>query len=811
MDSNKTTLVSPIDWPSHLATDAQKATEEYGLRVGQAIQYEWFRQDGTNCRYYDRWNDFHRLRRYARGEQSIDKYKNAMAVNGDLSKLNIDWTPVPIMEKFIDIVVNGMSDRMFTPKAYAQDAASAEKRNSYQQNIEKDMIAEPFLTQTKEEYGINVFNVPQEELPENDQELQLHMQLKYKPAIEIAEETAITTVLDMNDFYETRWQFDYDVTTIGIGAIRHRYNFTEGIKIDYVDPANLVYSYTEDPYFRDVFYWGEVKTVPILELKKIDPTLTDEDIEEIASLGTSWSSQYNIHQPYQNDLFNRDVVSLLYFNYKTDKKKIYKNKFLNNGGERIIPRDESFMPPLEGEDAPFERLEKKIDVWYDGVMIIGTSRLIKWEEMKNQVRPDAAFQQVEPNYIAVAPRVYKGNIRSLAERMVPFADQIQLTHLKMQQVVSKIVPDGVFIDADGITGVNLGNGQKYTPQDAVDMFLTTGSVVGRSYTEEGEYNQAKIPVQQISNNSGQSKVQTLVGLYDHRLNMLRDVTGLNEARDASTPDKDALVGVQKLAALNSNVATRHILDAGLYMVKRLSECLTVRISDILQYSEDREEFANQIGKYNVAMLDDIKNLYISSFGIFIEVSPDEEEKATLENNIAIALKEGQIELSDAIDIRLIRNIKTANELLKLRQKQKRQRDDEVEEMKMQQQAAINNQSQAAAAEAAMQKSQAEAQAKIAIENAKAQGEMALETHRAQLKSGLMREEFEYQKQLATITSDELAKRDEKKEKAKDDRLDQQSTHQSKLISQRDNKSLPTNFESREDTMDSIGLGDFIPE
>ena len=809
MDSNKPALVPLQSWPNYNATDAEKESEGFGLRIGQAIQYEWFRKDGGNCRYYDRWNDFYRLRLYSRGQQPVDSYKSKMAVNGDLSKLNLDWKPVPVMEKFIDIVVNGMSDRMFTPKAYSQDAASAEKRNSYQQNIEKDMIAEPFLTQTQEEFGINAFNVPKDELPENDQELQLHMQLRYKPAIEIAEETAISTVMDMNDFHETKWRFDYDVTTIGIGIIRHRYSYTEGIKIEYVDPANTVYSYTEDPYFKDVFYWGEIKTVPILELKKINPRLTDSEIAEIQVLGTSWSSQYGINQPHQGSIFNKDVVNLLYFNYKTDKKFIYKNKKLDNGGERVIQRDESFKAPLEEEgEAPFEKLEKKIDVWYDGVMILGTSHLLKWELMENMVKPDASFQKVEPNYIAVAPRVFKGNIRSLADRMISATDMIQLTHLKMQQVQAKLVPDGVFLDADGLADIKFGDGGEYTPQKALDMYFATGSVIGRSYTGEGEYNQAKVPIQQLNSSSGGSKMAALINVYNFEMASIRDLTGL-VGRDASTPDKDSLVGIQKLAALNSNVATKHILDAGLFMMKKLSESISVRISDILEYSEDKEEFANQIGKYNVAMLDDIKNLPLASFGISIEISPDEEEKSTMENNISIALNRMEITLSDAIDIRLIRNIKTANELLKLRQKQKQKTDSRNEDKKMEMQAAINNQSQAAAAESSIAKTQAESQSKIAIENAKSQGDMALESHRAQLKSKLMEQEFGYQKELATLASGELSRRDTEKDDRKDKRLDQQSTNQSTLISQRDNKALPVNFESTESDLDGIGSGEFL--
>ena len=183
-------------FPSQFASDEEKASLEYGLKIGQAIQYEWFRRDGNNGRYYDRYRNFHKLRLYARGEQSVAKYKKELAVDGDLSYLNLDWTPVPILPKFVDIVVNGMSSRPFTVKAEAQDAMSADEKNAYQEMVKADMIAQPVLQKIKDEFGIDTFNVDPEQIPANDDELNIHLQLNYKPAIEIAEETAINTILE---------------------------------------------------------------------------------------------------------------------------------------------------------------------------------------------------------------------------------------------------------------------------------------------------------------------------------------------------------------------------------------------------------------------------------------------------------------------------------------------------------------------------------------------------------------------------------------------------------------------------------------
>ena len=802
-------MINPSSFPTQLATDAEKASKEFGLKVGQSIMWEWFAKTGNNCRYYSQWIDFHRIRLYARGEQSIAKYKEQFQVDGDMSHINLDWTPVPIIPKFVDIVVNGMNDRLFEVKAYSQDVMSAEKRSKFQEMVEADMAAKDYLLQVKQESGIDAFDVPPEDLPETDQELNLYMQLKYKPAIEIAEEEAINTILDTNHYNDIRKRVDYDITTIGLGMVKHSFVPGTGVSVEYVDPANMVYSYTESPTFDDCFYFGEVKQVPITELIKIKPNITNEELAEIQQLGTAWYNYYGVLRPYRSDLFNRDVVTLMYFNYKTDKTYVYKKKYNDNGGNKVIQKDESFNPP-EGTEERFERIEKRIDVWYEGVMVMGSPYLLKWELAKNMVRPKSASQYALPQYIAIAPRMYKGVIESLTRRMIPFADLIQLTHLKLQQVLQRVVPDGVFIDADGINEVDLGTGAAYNPEDALRLYFQTGSVIGRSMTVDGDINRGRIPIQELNTNSGQGKITALINAYNQYLSMIRDVTGLNEARDASTPNPDALVGVQKLAALNSNTATRHILEGSLFITRRLSEALSCRIADILEYSDFKEQFSMQIGKYAVGLLDEIKDLYLHDFGIFIEVSPDMEQQAQLEANIQMALQRDQISLEDAIDIRQMKNLKLANELLKVKRKNKQRIDMEQEQAKINMQTQGNIQSSQASAQAALQKVQAEAQAKAQLAQAQMQFDIQRMQAEAQIKEQLMSVEFNYNMQLKGMEVSQIKQLDMDKEKAKDDRTKIQATQQSKLIEQRQ-KDLPAmNFESEEDSLDGFSLEQFNP-
>ena len=801
--------IKSATFPNQFVSDSDKAKKEFGLQVGQAIQYEWFRRDGLSCRFYSQFQEFHRLRLYARGEQSVAKYKNELAIDGDLSYLNLDWTPIPIIPKFVDIVVNGMSDRLFDVKCFAQDSLSAEKRNEFQNVIEKDMVAKDLFLQIQKDFGVDPFTVNPGNLPESDQEMELYMQLNYKPSIEIANEVAINTMLEESHYNDTRKRVDYDITTLGLGITKHIFQEGDGVRVEYVDPANVVYSYTEDPYFKDCFYWGELKTIPITEILKINPDLTPEDLEEISQYSQSWYDYYNVAAMYENSMFARDTCTLLYFNYKTTNSFVYKKKEMKDGSFKTVEKDDQFNPPDEMmEEGKFERVEKRIDVWYDGVMVMGTNIIIKWDMMKNMVRPNSANQFAMANYVACAPRMYKGVVESLVRRMIPFADLIQMTHLKIQQVVARVVPDGVFIDADGLNEVDLGTGNAYNPEDALRLYFQTGSVIGRSYTQDGEYNNAKVPITQLTSNSGSSKM--LIGNYNHYLNMIRGVTGLNEARDGSTPDPNSLVGVQKLAALNSNTATRHILQASLFITKTIAEALSLRIADVLQYADFRDEFAMQVGKYNLRILEEIQNLYIYDFGIFIEMSPDEEQKAQLEANIQMALSQKDISLEDAIDIREMRNLKLANQLLKVKRKQKAAQQQQMEAQKQQMQAQVNQQSQQMAAKAAMQQSQMDMQAKMQLQQAGAAMEIEKMKNEAALKQQLMAVEFQYQMQLKGVEQSQIDAREVSRETGKSERISQANTEQSKLIQQRKNNTAPVNFESNEDSLDGFDFSEFNP-
>ena len=775
---------SVVNFPSQAVSDAEKMSKEYGLKIAHAIRSEWF--DGRTNRYHDNNSSFHKLRLYARGEQSVAKYKNELSINGDLSYLNLDWKPVPIVPKFVDIVVNGMSQRSYEINAFSQDSYGVSKRTEYMESMLRDMRSREYNDMVQEGFGMNMYENKKETLPDTEEELALHMQLNYKQAIELAEEQAINTLFEGCKYDLIKRRCLYDLVTIGIGATKTTFDYSDGAQVKYVDPACLVYSHSESPYFEDIYYVGEFKEIPINELVKEFPSLTESEIKDIVE-GPNESR-------YKRNSIDKNKVNVLYFNYKTHSNDVYKLKKTGTGADKVIVKDDTFNPPAD-MDGDYSRMDRSMETLYEGVYVLGADKLLRWRMCPNMMRSKSDFGRVKMNYNIVAPRMYDGRIQSLVGRITGFADMIQLTHLKLQQVMNRMVPDGVYLDADGLAEIDLGNGTNYNPQEALNMFFQTGSVIGRSFTSDSDMNPGKIPIQQIQSGSGGNKLQSLIATYNYYLQMIRDVTGLNEARDASAPDKNALVGIQKLAAANSNTATRHILQAAMYLTAENAESLSLRVSDILEYSPTKEAFIRAIGSHNVATLKELKDLHLHDFGIFIELMPDEEEKQMLENNIQVALSKELIELDDAIDLRDIRNIKLANQLLKIKRKKKLERDQQIQQQNIQAQTQANSQAQQMQAQMEMQKNQAKVQSETQLEQTKNDLKIQYLQKEVESKKELMRLEFELNSQIQAGEKQMKEKQEGMKEDRKDARVDRQAMHQQNLAAQKNEGKPVKKFES----------------
>jgi len=778
-------------FPDQVVPDEVKSSIDYGKQVAQAIEGDWFSgtRSGVENRFNTNYNNFRMRRLYARAEQPVQKYKDELAINGDLSYLNLDWKPVPIIPKFVDIVVNGMDDKLYDVKAFAQDPESRRVRSKYAQDILRDMQAKQFLTSLQSELNLNLFNSDNpEELPENKDELDLHMQLSYKQATEIAAEEAINNTLAYNKYDLTKKRIIEDLVVLGIGAVKTNWNKSEGVTVEYVDPARMVHSYSEDPNFEDLWYVGEVKPLSLAECKKQFPDLTDSELEKLEQYQGNSSFLYN-----WNGRRDGNAIYILFFEYKTYSEQVFKIKKTATGLEKSLEKPDTFNPE---SNENFDKVSRSIETLYSGAKVLGYDMMLEWKLAENMTRPKSNLVKVNMNYNICAPKLYQGRVESLVGRMMGFADMIQLTHLKIQQVISKVIPDGVYLDVDGLAEVDLGNGTSYNAKEALNMYFQTGSILGRSMTTEGDPNPGRIPIQELVKSDGGNKVASLINTYQYYLQMIRDVTGLNEARDGSVPNSDSLVGLQKLAAANSNTATKHILNSYLYLTVRTCENIVLRTSDSIEFELTEEALKNSISTWSVGQLTDTSQIHMADFGIYFDLIPDEREKEQLEANIQAALSSGSINLEDAIDIRQINNLKLANQMIKLKRKKAAEAAQAAQQANIQAQAQANAQASEAAAMSEVQKQQAILDTKLKFEKGKSGFEIERLRVESQIKRELMELEFNYNMQLGEQKVIKEAQREADIEERKVKRARIVGSQQSAMIDQKKNDLLPIDFENQ---------------
>jgi hypothetical protein len=800
-------------FPDVLAPDEVKSEDAYGIQFAKQIEHEWFfRPEQGACSYYDKREKYHNLRLYARGEQDTSIYKRLLG-GEDSTYTNYDWRPLQVLPKFVKLIVNQMTERLFDVKAEATDKFSTDMKDTHKKNLERMMLAKPVMKQAKQDLGVDLMPDDIDTYPDTQEEIELFMKLKYKPAIEIAAEEAIKYTLDLNDYDETQSRVIEDITTIGLGAIKHSTDPSKGIVVDYIDPANLVHSYPTHRNFKDVNYYGEVKRMTLNELKRVcNGKFSDEEMKEIAGTTGTWS-RYHGNETSDNNLRDDDLsgmmVDVMHFTFKSTKTLSYKKKFSKNGGYKMTKKESTFSKKDDSYTG-YDVSKKIIDVWYEGSLILGTEKIYNYKMCENMIRPEGYLNITQPNYLLYAPDLYQNRTLSTVEKVIPYIDQMQQIHIKLQQIIAKARPNGIYIDVAGLSEITLGDGNVLTPLEAIKIYDETGNVLGTSSSVEGDYNYGREPIKELKNGVIDG-LDRLIGAYNHYLGLLRDAIGIPQGADASLPHPDTLVGVQQMAALNSNTATRHILDAGLNISVRLGKGLSLRIKDIFEYSDLKNAYINAIGKSNVKTLEALKKYHIHDLGINIELKPDAQEKQYLEANIAQALARDIITLDDAIDIRNIGNIKLANELLKTR-RIKREKDKKANEQEL---IKVQGESQAMASQKAGEARQMEIQAKnqsdLSLVDAKSKAKMAELEKEAEVKLGLMQKEFEFNMQLQGIQVGTKMQAESQKEDRKDSRQDRANTQQSELIDQRQKNSRPKNFESSEDNISgSIELGEMTP-
>lgn len=802
-------------FPDPLADTETKKSKDYGIKYAKAIESQWGKITSATSLYGKRNVVFERSRDYANGTQDTNIYKKLLRSlnpnDGDGSLMNLDYTPVPVLPKFVRVVVNKILSRNPYPNLEAVDPLSSSEKNNRKRRVEIQVEAKKQLQQLKENTGMVIGDDP-DKLPDSLEEAEILLGTNVKTDAEIAAQIGTNMTLSWNDFNDsTLRRCVNDLVSLGMAVVKRSNDPNEGIKTDYVDPARFIHSYTEDPGFNDMVYAGHVKSISIQELKRIaGHELSEEDFEKIAksvknkegndpnAFNRHSYNQRMMRQEYGYDEYMVDVLDFEFISVDCIYFEEKENRFGNVN---------FFMKGFDYEEkqgSVFDRKPHKMEVAtvYGGSYIMdGCDLIFNYGMVRNVPKNVHDISKARLSYSVTATNMRNMMPKSMVDSCTGFADMLQLTHLKIQQAIAKAKPDGLIIDIEGLENVQLGKGGELQPLDLHDIYEQTGVFYYRSKNPEGGFQNP--PVREIGNSI--RNINELIGLYNHYLRMIRDTTGINEMMDASTPKGDTLVGVQQNAIAAGNNAIYDITNASMILYKKVCEdivkCIQILPAESILY----KIYENAVGKENMSVLSSFKDLPMYNFGVQVVKEMEDQDRAYLEQNIQMSLQQKELDIEDAIAIRNMKDVNQAERLLVVRRKKRMAKQQEMAMQNSQMQAQQAQQAAQAASQAKMQEMQMESQLEAQqlqlksqleaqLEQVKHQFRKEIELIKAQATLGFRTEEQEFKEKLEVL-----------KEDRKDDRVKKQASEQSKLLSQRQGKrgELPESGDSVDNIVNSL--------
>jgi len=780
-------------FPDPLASSDVKQGKEYGLKYAKSIYRQWGKIDQQNSVYGNRKKTFERNRRYANGTQDTAIYRSLLNSldpnNGDGSMLNLDFTPVPILPKFVRIVVNKILSSSPYPNLEAIDPISSSEKDLKRKKIELAVRAKDSLNSIEKNLGVQIAG-PQKDIPETLEEAEIFIENNIKSNSEIAAQIATNLTLEWNDFNDSILRRCVnDLTILGMAVVKRDNDPSYGIKTSYIDPANFIHSFTEDPGFSDLVYAGHVRHVPIQELKRMaGDEFSEEDFKQIAQKAQKkygydasklTQSSYDRVNNISSFGYDEYMIEVLDFEFTSIDSEYFESKESQYGNVGFYSKGENYKAP---KNSVFNREVTKFEnaTVYGGCYILGTDYIFGYGKKTNIPKNVYDISKANLSYSVCATNILDMMPKSLVDSCIGFADQLQLTHLKIQQAVAKAKPDGIIIDIEGLENVQLGRGGELQPLDLHDIYEQTGVFYYRSKNPEGGFQNP--PIREIGNSI--RNINELIGLYNHYLRMIRDATGINEVMDASSPKSDALVGVRQQAIAAANNAIYDITNSSMVLYKKVCTDIVKCLQVIHPASILYRIYENAIGKTNMKVLNSFKDLPMYNFGVRVVKEMEDAEREYLEQNIQVALSQKEIDLEDAIAVRQLRDLNQAERLLVVRRKKRIASNQQIAMQNSQQQAQIQQQSAEAASQARQQEMQVQAQLKAQ----EMQLKMQLDAQLEEVKHGFRKEiEMIKAQALLGVRSDDQdfkEKLETLKEDRKDDRVEKQAVEQSKLIAQR---------------------------
>lgn len=660
--------------PDPLAPYEEKIQPEYGLKWALIIQQEWFGGGmiTTSSLFAKRHQWIREMRLYNRGEQDTDEYKKLVCRNEkDKDLLNLDWSVTNYAEKFTNIVKNGISEDFYRLDIRSADRLSLLKRKERRSIHKKNMYAKKMLEKANELFGIDMS--PKGFVPDDEEELSIYSEIKERPKQEISEEITINFIKSLSHWEHIKDECDKDLVTVDIMAARLETDPNNGVMVRYADPESLGHSYVERNDFSDAYYFFVVDTITINSLRReADGAFEDDELRDIAAMYSAYNNTTTVN--VQTCEFSKVMdmrVHVMRFCVKGDREfvaKVYRDK--DGNAKKIAVRDSGYEVPEGAED---RRIEKRMDTWYEGNYVVGSnSHIYGWKESENLALDD--MDRAMPPFVVQSTNIYKNKLKSFLSNIIPSINKLILADLKIQHLMMELKPDITVINVDHLAELNSdadGAGDSKIKEkdwkEALSILSVKGVVLEQTIDMGDEGGVQKGQSARPAPSQQGSSLVPLLNVWAHYYNIIRETTGINPARDGSM-SADSLVGVNQMMQLASNTATKHIVDAALRFDKRVCETISARLKGIFSSPKGKHlqtMYENAVGKENMDAIEGFKDRHINEFGFTVEMAPAKQELEELREDLAIALQEGTIDVSEKNEVMRIgrSNIKQAAEYM----------------------------------------------------------------------------------------------------------------------------------------------------
>lgn len=773
-------------FPSPFYPKEVKASNDYGIQYAKSLFAVFAGKDQQLLN--NRKQRIQYLRRLRMGLQHSHEFLDLAKDDDANTYANLDLAPPSVIPKFTEILVNKILRQDYYVKLTASDSHSLKVKQAFKEEAIKRIFIYHTLKNVAAENGIDAEPVPPPFATPDD--LEVHMMSDFKLSTEIASEKGVDFIMNsQHDYQEILRNVLNDLVTADLACTKTDYCSDGSVKLRWVDVENVVYSFSNEGDFRKIQHAGELVVMTISELRKRATDLHEDDIKKIAQSVAgknnnpdrySSTASYNqFNQPYYE--YDSFQVTVLDFQFLSTCELVYEKKETKDGYSRIVKRDESYELP---KNSKYKReLKKKhYTAKFGGYFVLGTEYIFGYGEKTSPLRKANNLFETEIDYTFYSTTWNKGQSYSFVQKIEPYAKQMANAHVKLQQMIAKARPNGVTIDIGGLKQIDLhGTGSQASPLDLQAVYDQTGNFYWNSMDEDGE-TMNRFPMQELANGVSVNGIRALIEIYNFNLQIIRDVTGLNEFTDASTPSSEALVGIQQAAQESSNNATYGVDLAWKNITKRTAMKVLLCLQESIR--KNKGIYADVIGEASEEVLDIINRFPKQTFLIDIELAPTRDEKIMLEQAMGRALEQQTLTFEDMYLIRNAKNFKVAQVLLgiKTRRNMERMRAEQQEDMQMKSQ--LDQQSAMVANQAKQETISIEMQRDMTVINAKHLSQKALLSLTNELVMTRDKQKFAHEKEIATLTVGQKMEMQDFMENRRDERQRQGKSMDSEMIEQR---------------------------